>query len=152
MFLQSIHDSAQVAADVVRNGSRICGWISKSLTAIAVRHFGAIEHLGNHSEWIGLNANAARALNFWLDASRTLGWTDGADFIWTVRWVNGHPIIPPSQGEQSDGWLLLGTPGVAAKLADSFESVRRLCVVQRRLADRDDGEESGAQWDEPFPM
>ncbi|NLS96430.1 MAG: ATP-binding protein [Planctomycetaceae bacterium] len=120
--------------------------------AVAVRHFGAIEHHGVHSEWLCLNAHAAAALGFWPDPERAFGWTDGTDFIWTVRWLNGHPDVPPSQDEQSDGWLLLGTPGVPAKMANSFDSVRQFCVVRRTIGEQAKGESSTAQWYDSFPM
>jgi hypothetical protein len=118
--------------------------------AIAVRHFGAIEHHGVHSEWICLNAHVAAALGFWPDSSRPFGWTNGTEFIWTMRWLNGHSDVPPHEGEQSDGWLLLGTPGVQAKLVELFDLVRRFCVVRRTIGEQAKGEESTTQWNEVF--
>jgi hypothetical protein len=114
--------------------------------SLALRHTAFMEHHGSHCEWITLNSNAGEALGLQPDASRPFGWTDGEDSMWVLRWIDGHPLVNPSEGHQSDGWMLLATNGLASKMNDLFSDIRRFCVVRRTSREQ----ESISQWDESF--
>jgi hypothetical protein len=116
--------------------------------AAAIRHFPRMELHGAHGEWVALNTNAAESLGLTPDPGRLFGWHDGEDGIWTVRWLDGNPMVPPGEGKQGDGWLLVGTPGIADKIRQVFPDVQRHCVVRRQKGERDDEAGSVGTWSE----
>ena len=105
-----------------------CG---QNAPAIGLSHRMSMEHHGAHIEWLVLNCNIANALGFYPDAKKQFGWTDGKDWIWTIRWMDGSPLVNPRRGHQADGWILTSTIGVKQKLQDVFGDLTRFCNIVR---------------------
>jgi len=99
--------------------------------AFAVQHPYTLSSRSPHHDWIALNANCAIAAGFNVEPSRLLGWTDGVDHVWVIRWMSGSPLVTPRENVRADGWLLVGTPGTIEKLCPESETPVRRCSVSR---------------------
>ena len=116
--------------------------------AIAVRHHTMMEQHGSHANWLTLNSNAAVELGFEPNNERLFGWDDGENYIWVLRWLSGSPLVSPHEGICADGWLLLGSNGVKARLQERFGRIRRRCRVTRSFEEDYDSRISGMNWSE----
>lgn len=118
--------------------------------AIGCRHFATMEFHGSHHNWVTVNANAALYLGLSPDSSKLFGWANGEDSIWTIRWIDGDPLIHPRQTYQGDGWLIIGSSSIGKRLIQQFSDVRRHCSVKRKHGEGDNTREAVAGWSEPF--